>query len=153
MLYNSTIKSIKERATMARTKITLTCKKCNCEFTHIHFSHNRKEADNYEQWAVENIAICPNCYKENKKEEENREISSLCEKLPELKGSDKQINWAVKIRADFYKKYVEVLNALTEKQKEESSKKISSLEKLFQNDSAKFWIENRNASFKELINQ
>lgn len=57
------IKKMKEVIKMAKIMVTVKCEKCGCEFTHIHRCKNRTEADKYEEWAKENITVCPECYK------------------------------------------------------------------------------------------
>ena len=58
---------------MAQAKINVICETCGKEFTHTKVCYNRKEADSYEEWAKENITVCPDCYK------------TLCRKAEEKK--------------------------------------------------------------------
>lgn len=85
---------------MARSKLTLTCTRCGCEFEHIHFSRNRSDANSYEDWAYNNITVCPSCYAAERLESY---IASFGEhRLPEIVGvSDKQIAYASKLRSTF----------------------------------------------------
>lgn len=88
---------------MARVKIECTCKVCGEKFTHIKFRNNREQADSYEEWAKENITICPDCYRRNEEEEAKKSASEKAE-LPELTGTEKQIAYAEKLRAKIVSK-------------------------------------------------
>jgi hypothetical protein len=48
---------------MAIAKATCTCKTCGETFEKRAEKRNRREADSWEQWAVENFDECPKCYK------------------------------------------------------------------------------------------
>jgi len=122
---------------MAQARIDIICETCGKEFTHTKICFNRKEADSYEEWAKENITVCPDCYKEAcRKFEEKKRRKALTgnimkrawkiaregaekfggspreyfreslrmawgevkETASDLKGSEKQITWARKIK-------------------------------------------------------
>ena len=83
---------------MARVKIECTCKACSQNFDHIKFKNTRAEADSYEEWAKENVQICPSCYRKNEEVEAKR-LASEKVKLPSLSGTEKQIAYAEKLRA------------------------------------------------------
>lgn len=87
---------------MAKVRMKIKCEKCGCEFIHTREFAKRSEADNYEEWAAENIKICNKCHKhekENKEVEEALEILKSYPELCELNGTEKQVAWANKIRA------------------------------------------------------
>lgn len=88
---------------MARVKIECTCKVCGGKFEHIKFKNNREQADSYEEWAKENITICPDCFRRNKTETEINKAESKYP-LPELTGTEKQIAFARKLRAEHINK-------------------------------------------------
>ena len=87
---------------MAVAKVDCTCEVCGNTFEHRkkHPYWNREDVASYTAWAKENITLCPNCYSEAKKAEEARKIAEKAakRKLPALVGSEKQIEWATKIR-------------------------------------------------------
>ena len=48
---------------MAKGKIKKICGNCGKEFDRYKILKNRTEADKWETWAMQNITICPECYK------------------------------------------------------------------------------------------
>ena len=128
---------------MARAKIIITCEECGKQFVHTHICQNREAAANYEEWARSNITVCPKCYGEQLRAEERAKIDEQTEHavqtikecgvdLPALTGTEKQIAWAMDIRARGAKMFIDagakgkawdIFNSKTE---------------------AKWWIENRN---------
>lgn len=80
---------------MALAKIICTCKTCGSEFEIRKAKRNRAEADSFKAWAIENITECRECRARRAHEEAMQEA----EGLPQLTGSEKQISWAVDIRA------------------------------------------------------
>lgn len=89
---------------MARVKLTLVCEECGQEFTHVHNCYNRDAADSYEEWAKENITVCPECYKKAQKAKADEVFSECFEAvkniaLATLEGTEKQVSWAESIRA------------------------------------------------------
>lgn len=92
---------------MAKASVKLTCKECGCTFTSTKQCYNRADADEYEEWAAQNITTCPACYKAARQAAKEERVMAEAEKLslPELTGSDKQIKWAISIRSDMLRKY------------------------------------------------
>ncbi len=89
---------------MAKASVKIVCKTCGCEFRHEKVCTNRAAADSYEAWAQENITICPKCWAETKQEEEGQKRDAVAAELnlPQItEGSEKQIAWAEKIRAEY----------------------------------------------------
>ena len=80
---------------MALAKVLCTCKICGNEFEIRKAKRNRAEADDFKAWAIENITECRECRARRAHEEAMQEA----EGLPQLTGSEKQISWAVDIRA------------------------------------------------------
>lgn len=96
---------------MARVKITLRCTNCGQSFEHIHYCQNSREAASYEEWAKENITICPNCRAAAKNEKEQAKVREYlvgiedAYPLPQITGvSEKQIAFAEKLRSRFIEK-------------------------------------------------
>lgn len=55
---------------MAKATARCTCKYCGAEFTKTAIKYNRREADSWEEWAVEHFDECPSCYGKRMREEE-----------------------------------------------------------------------------------
>ncbi|MGI6169911.1 MAG: hypothetical protein ACOYI4_09505 [Christensenellales bacterium] len=87
---------------MAKASVTLTCTKCGKEFVHEQKNcGNRRDANNYEEWAIQNIDLCPECYGEKKRAEHANKVEKKAAelRLPKItSGTEKQIAWAEKIR-------------------------------------------------------
>lgn len=83
---------------MAKARVTCTCKTCGATFTKETIKRNRAEADSWEAWAAENIDICPDCYRAEKKQKEAERVAARSQQLPQLQGSEKQVAWANTIR-------------------------------------------------------
>ena len=62
---------------------------------------NRREADRKAEWFKSEERVCRTCWKENEEKSTNEITNSLM--LPNLEGTPKQVVWAKKIRADFFK--------------------------------------------------
>lgn len=81
---------------MAKATATCVCKKCGKEFVKSAYNFsNRRAADEWEAWAVDNFTLCPDC------EAEAAQEKAASKGFPELVGSPKQITWANKIRNQF----------------------------------------------------
>ena len=94
---------------MAKGRITCKCDKCGKEFTREKDCYNRSEANRWEAWAQTVPWTCTDCYhadKIAKRAEQDAKLAparaAAVADLPALKGSEKQIAWANKIRADVY---------------------------------------------------
>lgn len=117
---------------MAKASIVLTCRRCGKEFEHVHICKNRKEADQYEEWGKNNIDVCPDCYKIEIREHEEKARVEMEQEydLPALTGTERQVAWARQIRHNFFlndgarlrEKYRQALREQTE---------------------ARFWIDNK----------
>lgn len=119
---------------MAIANATCTCATCGKEFVIRVAKRNRADANSFEQWAAAHITECRECERKRVHEE----ALAVSEGLPELTGSEKQIKWAIDIRAGFIKtirgikefaKYAADMAAITAHKTE-----------------AKWWIDNRDWS-------
>ena len=113
------------------------CAQCGEKFNHRKKLYNSAQAQDYTEWAKDNITICPVCWKANQQAEEETRINKIVSELTKnialstLQGSEKQIAWAEKIRA----KALSTVENKKPKQEfwEAVNKKIS----------ASWWIDNR----------
>lgn len=55
---------------MAKATAVCTCKKCGETFTKTTTKNNRRDANAWEEWAVANYDLCPDCYKQEQREAE-----------------------------------------------------------------------------------
>lgn len=110
----------------------------------IYGTNSNGERDRKQEWLKK--SDCEDCFKAKiaaKAKEKNAG-------LPELVGSEKQIAWAEKIRANS-KKDLDALKNLFEKHAAENpemaTKFLQIVESTLNNDQAKFWIDNRDTAF------
>lgn len=139
--YNTTARAAEDKK-MAKAIVDVICKECGREFTHTHMCCDRKSADRYEKWASENVNVCPECYKKAQQNKYAEQINKITEEakssgLTELKGTEKQVKWAVEIRAKFF-------DTLKKMVKPTAIDKVVSVINNF--DESTFWIENRHES-------
>lgn len=66
---------------MAVALVNCKCEVCGKEFTHKHNCTNRSEAERYEEWAVDNITVCPECYRKEQRELAIAEEEKYCNKV------------------------------------------------------------------------
>lgn len=87
---------------MANAEARCKCEKCGKTFYVTNVKNSRKAANEWEEWASVHYTICQQC-----RDTERKKMSEAIAKeqresgMPELRGSEKQIAWAVKIRKDF----------------------------------------------------
>lgn len=125
---------------MAKVSIRIKCEACEQEFVHSKICYNRDEAAKYEDWARDNITVCPACYAKAMRAAERAKIDAATAaareqiaemQFSELEGSEKQIAWAEDIRA----------------RAAATCKKCGGSEKFWAlfnaKKSAKWWIDNR----------
>ena len=84
---------------MARATATCTCSKCGAKFEKYTTKANRREADNWVEWAERTFNLCPDCEREERAEQLKEQSEAAG--LPELKGSTKQIVWAESLRSEY----------------------------------------------------
>jgi hypothetical protein len=82
---------------MAQAKAICKCHKCGEEFVIYKTCYNRREADNFEEYASKHYTVCKACHK--KSEDDKAKEATVNIPLVALTGSDKQIAWANDIRA------------------------------------------------------
>ena len=143
---------------MAKVTAICECKVCGKKFEVEHKCYNRQEANRWEQWAVNQYDICPDCLAEQrKKEEAARKEARRAKGIPALTGTVKQIAWAEEIRDKFedsIEKEIEQRERRIKKLKdigENTDKATETLEKIkATNDyiltnytESKWWIEHR----------
>lgn len=150
---------------MAQATAICTCKYCGREFIRIKDCYNRKDADEWEAWAVDHINTCNECSKKRRAEkyaQENvvaaQESNSLG--LPELTGSEKQIAWATTIRMKFIHQ-INLRKETIEKKLNEpeavdrAKRMLQSMESdvavLLSRTEAAWWIENRDYKLKDIV--
>lgn len=90
--------------------------------------------------------LCPECYAKELEETRSREFeaakrSSEEMKLPDLTGTEKQVAWATKIRADIFSKNLTLLGEITDQGLLEYSK--ARILKMREQTTAKYWIDGR----------
>lgn len=86
---------------MARAIAQCTCSKCGAKFEKVHFGYNRKDADQWKEWAEETLDTCPDCWWKEQQEKDAAKAAAIIERfsLPEITGkSEKQIKFASDLR-------------------------------------------------------
>lgn len=97
------------------------------------------------EW-YENVALCPECYKKQKEAEREKQHQEALLKtagLPELTGTEKQIKWAIDIRAKALEKWEKCKEANTPEEPAPEFVKFVENEIFAGKTEAKWWIENR----------
>lgn len=87
---------------MARATAICTCSVCGRKFEKSTVRNNRREADNWVEWAEKAYTTCPEC-EQKEREARAAELAKQAQAdgLPELVGSPKQITWAEQLRARY----------------------------------------------------
>ncbi|MGI5840148.1 MAG: hypothetical protein ACOX8W_10885 [bacterium] len=98
--------------------------------------------------------VCPDCYKaqqEAKRAAENKAaaVAAADAGLPALKGSEKQINWANSIRADLITGLEKIRALAIEANQPQAI--VGTIDAIINNGSAKFWIDNRGYTPKQIV--
>lgn len=85
----------KRKCIMALAKVTCTCKRCGRTFERKAQRWNDQKAREWEEWAVRNITLCPECeYDDYVAGAVKLAQAASANGLPELQGSEKQVTWA-----------------------------------------------------------
>lgn len=85
---------------MAIATVEIKCEKCGKTFTVRRECYNRRDAENYEKWAIDNISTCPACRRLYSDEERTKLVEEY--NLPAISGvSEKQIAYADSLRTKF----------------------------------------------------
>jgi len=146
---------------MAKAVVKCKCKVCGNTFIKSSIKYNRKDADSWEEWAINYYDKCDDCVRAER-EAHAKELAKAAEEdgLPALVGSQKQIVWAEQIRADFIRNsdttLIQLLKKIKDyKEREQSEKRIQRAEKkvaifeatrsymLHKIKEARWWIDNR----------
>ena len=118
----------------------------------------------------ERCGLCPQCYKEAMIEKRDKERAERRAKaidnatknnLPELTGSQKQIDWALTIRDEYLNDFLNVLHnytvkidkiGISEEQKNILRTDLEEIKKFFADTTeAKFWIDHRYGRLSDMI--
>jgi hypothetical protein len=146
-------------------KATYPCPKCGTTITIGGKSYNRQRADRYAAYLQERGDICDQCQRDEwQRENEKAVASSTAAGLPTLSGSEKQIAWASKIRLQMLpeiEKAVAKIDAirpyedpLTDAAYAEIADAIALIASEMRSETdARWWIDNRNAAARYLIEQ
>lgn len=138
---------------MAKAMATCKCATCGCEFTKMTVKPNRREADSWETWAANYYDECDNCRQKRlaaEREEESRKAAEDARELnlPELKGSEKQVAWAERIRMEFIQSADKQIREVAECPRS-SRMSVSDLESfkewILKKTEASWWIDKRGA--------
>lgn len=105
----------------------------------------------YREWKLnwyQEVGLCPECEKERKEEERKREREELEKyitelELPQLSGTQKQIEWANELRAKRIKRILETV--------QNNVQYDITLKQLSQQTNSAFWIEHRYDSDREFL--
>lgn len=74
---------------MAKATAQCTCKTCGKIYTATKICRNRRDADEWEQWATEHYDECPECYKARKQaEQEEANEQAARETTPQQTGGN-----------------------------------------------------------------
>lgn len=132
---------------MAKARATCICAHCGAEFEVTAIKRNRTEAESWETWAVDHYDTCPECWEKQK----NDRLMALVEEiegmgLPQLTGSEKQIKWAIEIRATMIKKMEDEITSARNNTRN-SPEAIATMEKCYswiiKQSESRYWIDNR----------
>ena len=118
---------------------------CGHNFTHkLYKSHE-------ERWRkIDNLKlmVCPDCFRKKKQKQELAESEKR--NLPELKGSEKQITWALSIRNTQIIKLEETAERIKEisaTNPQLANEALELIESVVNETDSRFWIENRYEMF------
>lgn len=98
---------------MSIAKIILVCGNCGKTYEARSRQRNTTTARAWEDWASENMEICPECYAREKRKKELEAIRDRAMEwmgdhpLPELTGTPRQIAWAEDLRYSRIKEIAE----------------------------------------------
>lgn len=85
---------------MAKGTATCMCETCGNEFEVEKTCYNRRDADQWEEWASAHYCECPSCYRKRMAEEAKKEAEAM--NLPEIVAvSEKQKKFAEDMRAKY----------------------------------------------------
>ena len=131
---------------MAKVQVECKCEKCGKHFTVTAIKQNRRDADSFEQWAINHITLCPECSTQARREEERQRTAPANELIgnTELSGTEKQVAWATDIRRSMiYDAMITTKNITDPGLKARREDYIQWI--ISNRTDARWWIDNRNA--------
>lgn len=132
---------------MAKARAICTCTHCGAEFEVTAITRNSTEKQNWKEWAEKYYDTCRDCWKKQK----NARIAEETEQLglPQLTGSENQINWAMEIRLGIAKELEEIIYG-AKKNTRNSKETIATMEQCYswiiEQRESRYWIDNRNTA-------
>jgi len=140
---------------MAKATAICTCKKCGATFEKTTVKRNRREADSWEEWAVNTFDTCPECeHEENAKRAAAIAEEAKVNGLPALIGTPNQVIWAEQLRKsmiELFSKLYDEAKAIIIEDAEENEFGIHKVEYadrayeyFLRQDKASWWIDRRN---------
>lgn len=88
---------------MAKGTAICICETCGKEFEVEKICYNRRDADQWAEWAAEHYCECTSCYRKRMDEEAKKEAEAM--NLPEIVAvSEKQKKYAEDIRAKYIRR-------------------------------------------------
>lgn len=128
---------------MARAIANCTCERCGNGFLKIAYKANRRDAENFREWAKGHCTICPDCWKEEQKKKQELALLKYAAEIPQLHGTERQVAWAEDIRRNLIAKTDSDVMPLLQKNRGEKLA-IGFLGWLIQDKTdSRFWIDNR----------
>lgn len=143
---------------MAKATVKVICKECGKEFEVTANKYNRREADEWEAWAIEHITTCPECKKAAAQAKAKSRAAEIIGKLTAasgmelvaLAGSEKQVAWAEDLRATSIIAYI---NEYGLADGEIADNAAILMQVVNAETSAKWWIDNRGRNAAERIDE
>ena len=144
---------------MSVAKPECRCSTCGAKFIYRKVCANSTAARSFEEWAPEHINECEECRAKRKlqeRDEENAKNAEISKEMgyPDLKGTEKQVTWAVTIR----KNMMEIVRAYyfdptrAKKFPKQTKMAFDGLsEILLAHTSAGWWIDNRCTTLREIV--
>lgn len=104
---------------MAIASIKVICEECGNEFNVRKNCYNRTEANRYEEWATQNITLCPTCAAKAYSDHQSVAVAEKLEAhslvLPTISGaSEKQIKFASDLRMKYLGKNLSKIDIYAE---------------------------------------
>ena len=114
------------------------------------FDNNLTDEKRQEKIAMFERGQCVECWKAMKAEEAKKFTEEL--KLPTLKGTDKQTQWASAIRVELMQSILSTIDSFkSEKNTEGEAAAINAIKKLRDESESRFWIDHKDLKAADLI--
>lgn len=146
---------------MSWATATCKCERCGSIFHPRKECYNSTKAAEWEEWAADHITVCGECKEKAVQAKRAEQASEAAENAaasgyPELKGSEKQVAWALRIRQE-KAAGLEKLRArairMAEKHpdhKAECDEMVEAIDRIMAHDDAGWWIDQRNQSVDQM---